>query len=53
MLLHLSQSNLLILATGVVLVVLNAIASSRLAPVLARWIARLGHRGHRPQHRGV
>jgi hypothetical protein len=53
MLLHLSLSNLLILVTGIVLVVLNAVASSRVAPVLARWFSRLGHKGHRPHHRGA
>ena len=55
MFLHLSTTNLSILLVGLVLVALNALASSRLAPLLARLFARRTHslRGHRPAHRGA
>ena len=40
MLLHLSTTNLWILVVGVMLVVVNAIASSRLAPHISSLFAR-------------
>ena len=42
--LHLSTSNLWILAFGLALVVLHAVASSRLAPLIAALFAGRSHR---------
>ena len=44
--LHLSTTNAWILAVGIALVVVNVVASSRLAPYVA---ALFGRREHRPR----
>ena len=41
---HLSNTNLTILAIGLLLVLLNIVGSSRLAPPIAGFFARLGHK---------
>jgi len=51
MLVSLSNTNLWILAVGVAMVVVNAVASSRLAPYVAGFFARMGR--HEQSHRGV
>ena len=48
MLVPLSNTNLWILAFGLALAVANAVASSRLAPYVAGFFARLGRHEHSP-----
>ncbi|HEY8039056.1 MAG TPA: hypothetical protein VIF15_04650 [Polyangiaceae bacterium] len=43
-----STTNLWILAVGIAIVVLNVVSSTRLAPVVARLFARLGHHAELP-----
>jgi hypothetical protein len=44
-----SSTNFWILAVGLILIAINVIASSRLAPHIAAMFARIGHHGHGPK----